>query len=381
MSDRSHSDPSHSDPSDFDHAQLNIAGRLGKAAMFTNMTPLISLLIFLIGALALVVTPREENPHIDVPAANVIVRMQGASPEEVQNLIVRPLEMILREMTGVDHTYGMAMNSQAVVTVMFNVGEDKEASLVKLYDRIMHNLDRLPAGASEPLVKPMDVDDVPVSVITLSSGDMDGLSLKRLAERVRDQLSGLDGVSVADIIGGNWPVPMPVATQVGRLIVGTSHKKPVYLRDVATITDGASETDAYHRIGFGQSVAAQAGVGAEELPAVSITLAKKRGTNAVVVTHRIEEKLNALKGDFIPDNVHATITRDSGERANAAVNLLLEHLGIAIATVIIILLLFLGWREAAIVTMNIPLILFIVLAVGMFAGQSIKVSIALPCLR
>jgi len=404
-----------------DKSQLNIAGRLGKAAMFTNMTPVISLLIFMIGALALVVTPREENPHIDVPAANVIVRMQGASPEEVQNLILRPLEMVLREMTGVDHTYGMALDSQAVVTVMFKVGEDKEASLVKLYDRIMHNLDRLPVGASKPLVKPMDVDDVPASVITLSSGDMDGLSLKRLAERVRDQLSSLDGVSVADIIGGNDrqiriqldPVRLAAyhitldrlhqvlaganaggdmgalvadnrqsnvwldgylksASQVGQLIVGSIHKKPVYLRDVATITDGPSETEQYHRIGFGQSVAVQKGSGADELPAVSITLAKKRGTNAVVVTHRIETKLNELKGDFIPDDVHVTITRDSGERANAAVNLLLEHLGIAIATVIIILLLFLGWREAAIVTMNIPLILFIVLAVGMLAGQTIN---------
>lgn len=398
---------------------LNIAGRFGKAAMFSNLTPMLSLLIFLIGALALMVTPREENPTIDVPAANVIVQMQGASPEEVQNLILRPLEMILREMTGVDHTYGVALDSQAVVTVMFKVGEDKEASLVKLYDRIMHNLDRLPAGASEPLVKPLDVDDVPVSVITLSSNAMDGLALKRLAERVRDQLTPLDDVSVADIIGGNDrqvriqldPVRLAAyhialdqlhrvlvsanaggptgqlvgdnrnikvwlngylnsATEVGRLIVGQWQHKAIYLSDVATISDGPSESDVYHRIGFGQSVAGHA-VG-EERPAVSITLAKKRGTNAVEVTNRIENKLNDLKGDFIPDNVSVVITRDSGERANAAVNLLLEHLGIAIATVIIILLLFLGWREAAIVTMNIPLILMIVLAVGFLADQTIN---------
>jgi len=399
--------------------QLNIAGRLGKAAMFSNLTPMISLLIFLIGAMALMVTPREENPQIDVPAANVIVQMQGASPEEVQNLIVRPLEMILREITGVDHTYGMALDSQAVVTVMFKVGEDKEASLVKLYDRIMHNLDRLPTGASEPLVKPLDVDDVPVSVITISSTEMDGLALKRLAERVRDQLSPLDGVSVADIIGGNDrqisiqldPVRMaayhialdqlhqvlvsanaggPVgqlvgnnreikiwldgylnnASEVGRLIVGQWQHKAIYLQDVATISDGPSEVNQYHRIGFGQAV--QGSGSAAQQPAVSITLAKKRGTNAVVVTDRIEAKLNELKGNFIPDNVSVTITRDSGERADAAVNLLLEHLGIAIGTVIIILLLFLGWREAAIVTMNIPLILFIVLAVGLIADQTIN---------
>jgi len=398
---------------------LNIAGRFGKAAMFSNLTPMLSLLIFLIGALALMVTPREENPTIDVPAANVIVQMQGASPEEVQNLILRPLEMILREMTGVDHTYGIALDSQAVVTVMFKVGEDKEASLVKLYDRIMHNLDRLPAGASEPLVKPLDVDDVPVSVITLSSDAMDGLALKRLAERVRDQLTPLDDVSVADIIGGNDrqvriqldPVRLAAyhialdqlhrvlvsanaggptgqlvgdnsntkvwlngylnsATEVGRLIVGQWQHKAIYLSDVAKVSDGPSEAEAYHRIGFGQSVTGQA-VG-KERPAVSITLAKKRGSNAVEVTDRIESKLNNLKGNFIPDNVSVVITRDSGERANAAVNLLLEHLGIAIATVIIILLLFLGWREAAIVTMNIPLILLIVLAVGFLADQTIN---------
>ena len=167
-----------------DIQNLNIAGRLGKVAMQSNMTPIISILIFLIGAVALMVTPREENPQIDVPAANVIVQMQGASPQEVQNLIVRPLEMVLREITGIDHTYGMAMDSVAVVTVMFKVGEDKEASLVKLYDRIMQNLDRIPAGASQPLVKPLDIDDVPASVVTLSSPELDGLSLKRLAERV-----------------------------------------------------------------------------------------------------------------------------------------------------------------------------------------------------
>ncbi|MDQ6969702.1 MAG: efflux RND transporter permease subunit [Mariprofundus sp.] len=398
---------------------LNIAGRLGKAAMFSSLTPMFSLLIFMIGAMALMVTPREENPSIDVPAANVIVQMQGASPEEVQNLILRPLEMVLREMTGIDHTYGIALDSQAVVTVMFKVGEDKEASLVKLYDRIMHNLDRLPAGASEPLVKPMDVDDVPVSVITLSSTAMDGLSLKRLAERVRDQLSPIDGVSVADIIGGNDrqiriqldPVRMAAyhialdklhrvllsanagglsgtlvgnnreinvwlngylknAMQVGRLVVGQWQHKAIYLRDVASISDGPAQVDHYHRIGFGASV--QGDDGAAQRPAVSITLAKKRGTNAVVVTDNIEAKLNSLKGDFIPDNVAVTITRDSGDRANAAVNLLLEHLGIAIASVIIILLLFLGWREAAIVTMNIPLILLIVLAVGFLADQTIN---------
>jgi len=400
---------------------LNIAGRLGKAAMDSNLTPIISILIFLIGLVALFITPREENPQIDVPAANVIVQMHGASPEEVLNLVVRPLEMVLSEITGVDHTFGTAMESMGVVTVMFKVGEDKEISLVKLYDRLMHNLDRIPPGASEPLVKPLDVDDVPIVVLTISSPELDGLALKRLAERVKEQLVPIPGVSVTDIIGGRdrqvsvrldptrlaaYSIPLdrlhaalmtanaggPAgeliggnqvgkvwlngylenAEDVGRLVVGQSNGKPVYLRDVAEISDDATEVDNLHRIGFGPASDRFEKAGEPETEAVSITLAKKRGTNAVVVADDILTKLETLKGDFIPDNVALTVTRDSGDRANAAVNMLIEHLGIAIASVILILLIFLGWREAAIVTMNIPLILFIVLAVGLLADQTIN---------
>ncbi|RMH50163.1 MAG: efflux RND transporter permease subunit, partial [Zetaproteobacteria bacterium] len=378
-----------------DQLRLNIAGRLGAATIRGSLPPIISLLVLLIGVVALFVTPREENPSIDVPAANVFVRMEGASPEEVQNLVVRPLERVMREITGVDHTFGMALDSLAVVTVTFKVGQDKERSLVKLYDRIMHNLDRIPPGASQPLVKPLDVDDVPVSVITLASDAMDGLMLKRLAERVRDQLAPLPGVSVADIIGGRdhevritldparlaaWHIPLDQvhrvlaaansggqvgtlvgdnredrvwldgylkdAEQIGRLIIGTADGQPIYLRDVATIRDGAAEVTALHRIGFGAGAHRKATGGEPELPAVSIALAKKKGTNAVVVTRAIADKLEQLKGDLIPDDVTVTITRDSGRRADAAVNLLIEHLAIAIVSVVVIMLLFLGWREA-----------------------------------
>jgi len=403
-------------------APLNIAGKLGKFAMATNLTPIISILILLIGIFALYITPREENPQIDVPAANVIIQMNGASPKEVQNLIVHPMEMVLREMTGVDHTYGTAMGNVGVVTVVFEVGADKEISMVKLYDKIMQNLDRIPAGASQPLVKPMDVDEVPVSVITLSSNELDGLALKRLVERVREQLAPLEGVSVADIVGGRDheirveidPVKMagykitldqmhnvlmsanaggPVgelvggnqvtkvwlsgylenAQEVGALVVGSHGDKPVYLRDVATIIDGESEANQLHRIAYGPSSEQGSVAGDEpEMNAVSLSLSKQRGTNAVFVTQRILDKLEELKGDFIPNNVRVDITRDSGKKANDAVNYLVEHLGIAIVSVILILLLFLGWREAAIVTMNIPLILFVVLAIGFLADQTIN---------
>ncbi|HFQ91819.1 MAG TPA: efflux RND transporter permease subunit, partial [Chromatiales bacterium] len=182
--------------------KLNIAGRFGKAAMGSIITPVASLLILLLGVLALFITPREENPHINVPAANVFVTMESATPVEMLNLVVRPLEMVLQEIPGIDHTYGMARDGLGMITVQFEVGEDKEASLVRLYDRLMHNLDRLPPGASQPLVKPTDVDDVPVLTLTFSSHHYDDLMLKRIVERVKEQLTPLPGISVAEIIGG-----------------------------------------------------------------------------------------------------------------------------------------------------------------------------------
>ncbi|MFQ5487689.1 MAG: efflux RND transporter permease subunit [Gammaproteobacteria bacterium] len=401
--------------------RLNIAGRLGKAAMQSYVTPTACLLISLFGLVALFITPREENPQIDVPAANVFVRMPGATPEETLNLVVRPLEMVLQEMPGVDHSYGLASDSLGMVTVQFEVGEDKEASLVKLYDRLMHNLDRIPPGASQPLVKPTDVDDVPILTLTFSSNQHSDLELKRLVERVKEQLSPLPDISVTDIIGGrdrritididperlssygvpleqlhrslgaaNFEVPvgsavddnrvklirldgaLRSAAEVGRIVIAVRGERPIYLRDVADIYDDGGEIERVHRVGFGPTAGVTAPGTEPEQVAVTLTLAKKRDSNAVVVSQRALDKLSTLQGDFIPDDIRVTVSRDSGERADAAVNLLIEHLAIAIGSVVLILLLFLGWREAAIVTLNIPLILFIVLAIGLVAGQTIN---------
>ncbi|MGE0370378.1 MAG: efflux RND transporter permease subunit [Gammaproteobacteria bacterium] len=403
------------------NTRLNIAGRLGRAAMGSALTPIAGILIFLVGVVALLITPREENPQIDVPTANVFVTMEGASPEEVLNLVVKPLEAVMREMAGIDHTYGLASDSLGMVTVQFEVGADKEASLVRLYDRLMHNLDRIPPGAGQPLVKPVDVDDVPILAITFSSEHHGDLALKQLADRAREVLVPLPGISVAEVLGGrnreisvqldperlaargialdalhvalrsaNYEIPVGQAVDdnrvklirlsaalrsardVGAIVVGLHDGRPVYLRDVADIADGPGDIEQVHRIGFGPSAAPPATAGEPEQVAVTLTLAKKRGTNAVTVAARALDELDKLRGDFIPDDVDVTVTRDSGERADAAVNLLVEHLGIAIASVVLILLLFLGWREAAIVTLNIPLILFVVLAVGLIAGQTIN---------
>jgi len=390
-------------------------------AMNSYLTPIVAVLIFLVGLAALLITPREENPQIDVPAANVFVAMPGASPEQILNLVVRPLERVLMEMPGVDHTYGTAMDGQGMVTVQFEVGEDKQNSLVKLYDRLMHNLDRIPPGASEPLVKPLDVDDVPIVAITFSGNNYTDLELKRVADRVMEQLTPLPGVSVAEIIGGRDRVitvnvdparlvayglafdqlhtaladanvqlrvgdaiddnkvkpvrlagALRTADEVAKIVIATRNERPIYLEDVAGIVDGPGEIEHVHRIGFGRAHGDHVLHGESERIAVTLALAKKRGTNAVVVAQRIIDKLETLKGDFIPDDIRVTVSRNSGKEANAAVNYLIEHLGIAIVSVIIILMIFLGWREASIVTMNIPLILFVVLAIGFIADQTIN---------
>lgn len=401
--------------------RLNIAGRFGRAAMDSPLTPIVGAVIVLVGLIALFATPREENPRIDVPTANVLVGLEGAGPTEVLNLVVRPLERVLLAIPGVDHTYGTATDGRGTVTVQFEVGEDKEESLVRLYDRIMHNLDRMPPGASQPLVKPVDVDDVPVLTLTFSSDRHDDIALKRVAERVLEQLAPLPGVSVAGVIGGRDRVVrvdidperlaahgiglgelhaaltaadyetsigsavdenrvklirlfagLRSAADVGAVVIGRRGTRPVYLRDVADVSDAAPDIERVHRIGYGPAADAPLTADEPERVAVTLTLAKKEGTNVVRVTERVMSRLAGLKGDLVPDDIEVTVTRDSGAEADGAVDYLIEHLMIAVASVILILFLFLGWREAAIVTLNIPLVLFVVFAVGLLADQTIN---------
>jgi len=400
-------------------SQINIAGKLAEAFLESKITPLVILGLFLLGLLALGLTPREYNPRIVVPAANIIVGKPGASAEEVNNLIVKPLQAIMHAQSGVDHSYGYAANDYGIVTVQFEVGEDQEQSLVKLYNQLMQNMDRIPPGAFDPIVKPINVDDVPILTITLSSRVHDDRVLREIGARLLEHLRNAPGVSFTQLIGGRAPalnvwidpqrvagaglslervdqalrganVSAPLGTltrdnratplrldgflgsaeEVGAIVVGVSQGRPVYLRDIARIEKGGAEVEESSWIGFGPAAgdAARAGAAA----AVTLAIAKKAGTNAVDVAAAVQAKLDELKRQAIPEGVELTITRDDGERANAAVNLLVEHLGIAIFTVILLMWWFLGWREAGIVTLTIPLILFIVLAVGLLLGQTIN---------
>lgn len=402
-----------------DPQKLSLAGKLASAFIESRLTVMLVLAVLLVGTAALLVTPREYNPQIVVPAANIIVARPGASPEEVHNLVVKPLEAIMSSMSGLNHTYGYATYDLGVVTVEFEVGEDLERSLVKLYDHIMSNMDRMPPGTVEPLVKQINADDVPVLTLNLSSSSLDQSQLYEVAERVLEQLRNVPGVSTSALLGGQprtlhvWIDPQRLAAHglsldqltqalqganaalaadrlvqgdrdiplrtnaflrdaasVGAVVVGVHQGQPVFLRDVARVDDGPAEPEQMVRHADGP--AAAGGASREEQPAVSIAMAKKPGTNAVVVTRAIQEKLALLERSMIPAEVRVNVIRDDGARADDAVDTLVEHLAIAIGAVVVILLVFLGWREAGIVTLTVPLILFVVLAVGLLFGQSIN---------
>lgn len=404
------------------HAQdspMNMAGRLARAFLTSKLTALTIIGLTLVGLLALGITPREYNPQIVVPAANIIVAKPGASASEIQNLVVRPLEAIMNAQSGVDHTFGYASNDFGLVTVQFKVGENQEESLVKMYNQLMQNMDRIPPGAMEPLVRPINVDDVPIMTLTLASASLDDFQLREVAQRLLEQVRNVPGVSFTQIIGGraravnvwldpqrleaaglslnqvdqmlrgtnvsaplgdlvrdNQATPLRLsgflgsAREVADIVVGMSRQgRPVYLKDIARVEDGAAEIEEASRFAYGP--AAQTDLQGEH-PAVTLAIAKKAGTNAVVVADAVLAKVEELKQQAIPAQVEVAVTRNDGERANAAVNELVSHLGIAIGSVVLILVIFLGWREAGIVTLTVPLILFVVLAVGLAFGQTIN---------
>lgn len=376
----------------------------------------------LLGVMAILLTPREENPQIVVPGAEIFVSMPGATPDEIEELVINPLEGIIREISGVDHTYATALNSVGVVSVQFEVGLDKEQSLVKLYDRVLGKQDQLPADASVPLIRSVDVDDVPILAITLASEKYDDYALKRLADHIVDRLRSLNEVSVAYVKGGrdrevrveldperllgfgitldqmqatlqagNLSAPMGAqadqgkvnsiyldgfltsADQVKKLIIGSFNQQAIYMEDVAEIIDGPrQERDKLSRFAYGPADPRFGSTKSVEIPAVSIAVAKKAGTNAVFVADDVLDRVERMKRSFIPAGVDIVITRNDGKKADAAVNNLIEHLGIAILSVFIVIMLFLGFKEALIVGITVPFILALTLGLDYLLGLTIN---------
>lgn len=399
---------------------FNLAGKLAASFMHSKITALIMIALTLFGLMAFFITPRLYNPEIVVPGAQILVQRVGNSAQQIQEQVVKPLEAIMASIKGVDHTYGYAVNDMGIVTVSFKVGSDEERSLLLLYNQLSRNMDKLPQGTSQPIVKSIGITDVPVMTITLSSAHMDGVALRELGARVLDQLQSVPDVGNSSVIGGHREIlsvdinPQKLSStgialdtvinllkasnvvlpggslvnnnertalrvnaafsnisDLGEIIIGAHNQRPVFLRDVATIKIAPEQNEQFSAFGYGQGNGDNKAVG-QSNPAVTLAIGKRAGANAVTVTQRVIDKLAVVERQMVPHDVDVTITRDYGKRADDAVNLLMEHLAIAVLVVLIILFFFLGWREALIVTLTVPLTLFVVLGVGFVIGQTIN---------
>jgi multidrug efflux pump subunit AcrB len=397
---------------------MGIAGRIASSFIQSKLTPLIVIASLLIGIFAVVITPREEEPQILIPMIDVFVYYPGASSEEVEQRVTRAMGKLLWEIEGVEYLYTMSKPGMSLATVRFYVGEDMEDSIVKLYNKLLSNYDKIPQGVSEPIVKPKSIDDVPILTFTFWSDIYNGYELRRVANEVADELKKDGDVSEINVIGGQRRqvritldplklkaysvTPLMIADaldksnftsrsgsfpyankefivetagflkdleEVGDLPVNVDNERGVYLRDVASITDGPEEPSDYVFIGFGSASGRyKPGV----LEAVTVTIAKKKGTNATHIAERMQEKLGLLKTSTIPAGVEIETTRNYGETAKDKSDELLEHMFIAAVSVTLLIALALGWRESIVVLVAIPVTLALTIFVTYMLGYTLN---------
>jgi multidrug efflux pump subunit AcrB len=401
----------------FSAAPHGAAGRIARAFIDSKLTPLVIIAAVLLGLFAVLLLPREEEPQIKVPMVDVLVAMPGFSAKEVEERATRPMEKLLWEIPGVEYIYSTSSEGQSLVIVRFKIGEDMENSLVKLNQKLQSNFDKIPHGVSPPLIKARSIDDVPILALTFHSAHYDHLTLRRLVAQVDDAVKQVPLVAETTIIGGEQRqlrvlldpaklasrnlspaglIPMlqqanrqfaaggltsnnrevvvetgaflTSAEAVGNVVVGVSGGKPVYLRDVATIVDGAEEPSEYVFFGSG----AANGTTTDEQPAVTLSIAKRPGANAISVARAVLRKVGMLKGRIIPADVQVSVTRNYGVTAEEKSNELLWHMLIAVAGVSLLILLALGWRESLIVAIAIPTTLALTLLVFYLHGFTLN---------
>lgn len=404
---------------------IGISGRVAKAFIQSKLTPIIIIVSVLLGLFAIMITPREEEPQIVVPMIDVTVSYPGASAKEVEERVTKPMEKFLWEIKGVEYVYSIVKPGENLTIVRFNVGENAEESLVKLYNKLMSNYDKIPSGVSQPLVKLKSIDDVPILSVTLWSNDKHytGYELRRIADELNDEIKKDDDVSEFSVIGGPKrqigisldparlkaytisPVQIMGILQkenvslvsgsfsarnqeyrvqtdgflnnsqdVENVVIGVYDGKTVYLKDVAAITDGPEEALNYTFIGFGPS-AARKGIAANDegqRDAVTIAISKKKGANASVVAEEALQKIDALKGILIPSQVNVTVTRDYGETAKEKSDELLKHMLIATISVVILIALALGLRESIVVAVAVPVTLSLTLLISYLYGYTLN---------
>jgi len=398
-------------------SELGFAGRVARAFIDSKLTPLVVITSVLLGVAAISLLPREEEPQIKVPLIDVLVSMPGFSAKEVEERATRPMEKLLWEIPGVEYIYSTSRPGESLAIVRFKVGENIEKSLVKLNQKLQSNFDRIPPGVSFPLIKPKSIDDVPILALTFHSANYDHLALRRFVAQVDDAVKQVPLVAETTIIGGAKrqlrvlldPVQLAsrnlsateiapmlrqanrqavaggltsknaevvietggflsTAQDVANVVVGVYDGKPVYLREVAEISDGAEEPSQY--VFFGSEMAKAAT--ANDQPAVTLSIAKRPGANATSVARQVLKKIETLKGRTLPNDVEVSITRNYGETAAEKSNELLAHMGIAVVGVSLLILLTLGWRESIIVALAIPSTLALTLLVFYLYGYTLN---------
>lgn len=402
---------------------LNLAGRLAAASVESRLTPLFVVAVFLLGLLSALITPREENPQIDVPGAMVSWQLPGSTAAEVERLIVAPMEARLREIVGVEHSFASAEPGRGQIQLQFYVGVDEDDAISRVRQRVAAYRDSLPPATLAPTVQQLDVDDVPIVTVSLTSARYDDYVLRRIAERMAERLSTLPAVSVVDIHGGRTreirieldPARMQAygltlgegiamlragnlsavvgnsvqegrsrsvhlkgqlrsLEEVRRLPLGTYDGRPIYVEDIGEVFDGpAADPERLTRLAFGPADPRYARRELHgELPSVTISVAKKRNTNAVVVADEVLDLVARMQARFVPSDVIVVNTRNDGEEANHTVNKLLFDLAVAISAVLLVLVPILGLRQALIVCLVVPLVLSLTLAADMLAGVTIN---------
>jgi multidrug efflux pump subunit AcrB len=393
-----------------------LAGRIAALFIDSKLTPLIVIGSLLLGLFAIIMLPREEEPQIKVPMVDVIVAMPGFTAKEVEERATRPMEKLLWEIPGVEYVYSTSLTGNSRLIARFEVGMNPDESLVRLTEKLRSNFDRIPPGVGTPLVKMKTIDDVPILAVTLHSKVYDHLTLRRLAAQIEDSIRQVPLVGETQIIGGSRRqvrilmdpaklasrgltpagiVPMlqqgnrqdisgsltkgnaevmvetggflHSAAEVGEIVVGTSGGKPVYLKEVAEVKDGTEEPVQYVLHGRGGE-----GASSGNEAAVTISVAKRPGANAVDISRKVIHKIDLLKGTVIPSEVETTVTRNYGRTAADKSNELLFHMAIAVVSVSLLILFTLGWRESLIVGIAIPSTLALTLLVFYLLGFTLN---------
>jgi len=409
-----------------DPRPASLVARMVAPFLSGHLAILLTVASLAVGAVAVLFTPREEEPQIVVPVADVFVQAPGASAAEVEQLVATPLERLLWQVDGVEYVYSVSQRDRAVVTVRFLVGENREDSLVKLRDAVTSEMDQMPALVKGWVIKSIEIDDVPILSFALYSATLSDFDLRRMAEEMRPRIESLDDISRTRIVGGRSAevriepdlaamrarglslldlqqalggadvnltagtllvdghettvLAGPLLNEIGEmssLVVGSAEGKPIYLSEVARILDGPEEVRSYTRLGFGPAAKSGSGLEAAKthpgsMAAVTIAVSKKKGSNAVTVAKKVRERLAALQRDMLPTAVALRITRDNGHTADAKVDELLKALAFAMVSVVGLLMLAMGWREGLVVALAVPISFSLALFTNMLLGYTIN---------